>query len=98
MSEHIRLYDTGKTFDSGAVEADPLLERFFKLSGCDSDGFEGADNVGKPQTYVANILLLDGVENMLLLTVHIVPFVKNYLARSSALRLIYREVAVRYPA
>ena len=71
LGQHVGLVDPGEALDGRAVEADALGERALELGGRDGHGLEGPEHIGEPQPHEADVALLDGAEDELLLTIHV---------------------------
>ena len=70
LGQHVGLVDPGEALDGRAVEADALGEGPLELGGGDGHGLERPEHVGEPQPHEADVALLDGAEDELLLTIH----------------------------
>lgn len=62
--DHIALLDPREPLDRGAVEAHPGLQGLGQLGACDGEALEPAENVGEPEAYEPDIVLLDEFQNL----------------------------------
>src|SRR5690606_32528914 len=76
LHDHVGLVDPRETLDRAAVEADPLGERLLELSGRHGDRLQRTQHIGEPEPDEPDVALLDGPEDILLLTIHglILPY------------------------
>ena len=73
VCQHVRFVRSGEPLDRRSVESKSLGERAFHFRGGDRDAFQGANDVGKPESNELDSTFFNRAKNEITLLVHGAP-------------------------